>query len=478
MSLNTKVILSFLAGTCSAMLAWVVIDFNGYYTLSGAAAAKSFIELFSEQAFVGAVFGIFVGLGIGFINGLSGGSGRLIRRDTMWGAAVGLGGGLLGLFFGQLFFGSLYRDPREAVSISALGPFIFIWNVLVRALGWSLIGLFLGMAQGLPSGSKKAARHGAVGGFIGGLLGGTLFEIVPYILPPGTRNPGVVSRGISMTITGASIGFFIGLVENLLKQAWIRVVQGRNEGREYIISKGRTTIGRDELSDVGLFGDRSISPLHAVIEAQSGRHVLRDAGSSLGTAVNGQRVPEHTLRDGDIIEISSMRLEFHEKATASKIQKPVDAAPRPPVQIPSMEGICPFCGTKKDPSTGACACTVGGQPATAPAPVPGVPPAVPAAPVAGPRLVGLSGPYAGQSFSLSASGATSIGREPGRDIQLPMDTTISRKHARVENEGGTFVVYDEGSSNGTVVNGTRVTSQTLAPGDVVQFGSSAFRFEQ
>ena len=478
MSLNSKVILSFLAGTFSAMLAWVVIDFNPFYRISEGSGSMTFAELYSEQAFVGAIFGALVGLAVGLVNGMSGGSGKLIRRDAAWGAAVGLGGGLVGLFFGQLFFGSLYMDPRKAASSFGIGPLLFIWDVLVRAIGWALIGLFLGLVQGLPSGSGKAARHGAIGGFIGGLLGGTLFEIVPYILPPGTRNPGVISRGVSMTVTGASIGFFIGLVETLMKQAWIRVVQGRNEGKEYVISKTRTTVGRDELSDVGLFGDRNISPMHAVIELQSGRHILRDAGSSLGTAVNGQKVTEHALRDGEIIEIGSMHLEFHEKATASRVPKPADIPPKPARQIPTMEGICPFCGTKKDPNTGACACTIAGRPA----PVPGPGPSPGAVPVstseAGPRLVGTSGPYAGQSFTLSPSGSTSIGREPGRNVELPMDTTVSRRHARVEIEGATFVVYDEGSSNGTVVNGVRINRQELVAGDVVQFGSSAFRFEQ
>lgn len=473
MSLSSKVTLSFLAGLFSALLAWVVIDFNGFYSLSNSPDSGSFIELFSQQAFVGAVFGIFVGCALGFVGGIAGGSSTRILRGIMFGSAVGLCGGLIGIFVGQMFFGPLYKDPREAMLFAPLGPFYFIWDVIIRAIGWAFIGCILGLVQGLPSGSKKAARHGAIGGLIGGLLGGALFEIIPYILPPGTKNPSVVCRGISMTVTGASIGLFIGLVENLLKQAWIRVVQGRKEGREYIISKSRTTIGRDELSDIGLYGDRNISPTHAVIEMHNGRHTLHDSGSAIGTTLNGQKVAEHMLRDGDIIEIGSMKLEFHEKATASKIEMPVEPVSKPQIQIPSMEGFCPFCGSKKDPKTGACACSVGGQPVSSAG---AMPVSVPTLGGTGPRLVGISGPYAGQSFPVSPSGATSVGREPGRDIQLPMDTTVSRRHARLEDEGG-FIVYDEGSSNGTTVNGVRITSQPISPGDVVEFGSSGFRFE-
>ena len=469
MSLNSKVVMSFLAGLFSAVLAWIVIDFNGVWKLAEGPSTGRFLDLFAHQAPMGIIFGVFVGVAIGVVNGMGAGSGKLIQRYAAWGVLVGLVGGLLGLFFGQLLFGSLYRDPRESLTFSAIGPLVFIWDVIVRALGWALIGLFLGLVQGLPTGSKKAARHGAIGGLIGGLLGGTLFEIVPYVLPPGTKNPSVISRGIGMIATGASIGFFIGLVEALLKQAWIRVVQGRNEGREYIISKPRTTIGRDELSDVGLFGDRNVAPLHAVIEMQNGRHTIKDAGGTIGTSVNGQKVMEHTLRDGDVIQVGAMRLEFHEKATASVVPHQVDA-PKQAVQIPAMQGICPFCGTKKDPISGACACTVGAASpvpaAHAPSPAPG----------SGPRLIGTRGPYAGQVFQLLDD--MTVGREPDRNVQLPMDSTVSRKHARIANEGGAFVVYDEGSSNGTSVNGVRVTRQQLVSGDAVEFGSSGFRFEQ
>lgn len=470
MSLNSKVILSFLASTFGALLGWVIVDFNPWYRLQPGPTIGTFMKQISEQWFVGAIFGTMVGLAIGYVNGLWAGSWPQMKRNLGWGAVVGFCGGILGLVFGQLFFGSLYVDPLSVPPLSVMRPFYFVWGIIVRAIGWALIGLFIGVVQGLPSGSKRAARHGAVGGLLGGFVGGTLFEIVPWILPPGTKNPGVVSRAISMTVTGASIGFFIGLVETLLKQAWIRVVQGRNEGKEYVISKPRTTIGRDELADIALFGDRNIAPLHAVIDVQQGRHILHDAGSPIGTLINGQKVTQSVLKDGDIIEIGSMRLEFHEKATASKIPRQVDVPESPPSRpIPQAPGICPFCGGKKDPNTGLCDCSIGASPTSQ---------TISAPTGTGPRLVGISGPYAGQSFILALDTPTTIGREPGRSIQLPMDTTVSRKHARIVNEGGTFVVYDEGSSNGTVVNGMRVNRQELAPGDVIAFGASQFRFEQ
>jgi pSer/pThr/pTyr-binding forkhead associated (FHA) protein len=93
-----------------------------------------------------------------------------------------------------------------------------------------------------------------------------------------------------------------------------------------------------------------------------------------------------------------------------------------------------------------------------------------------PRLIGVEGPYSGQVFLLTAP-ITVVGRDPDRDIVLTADATISRNHARLVNEGGTFAVYDNGSSNGTFVNSLRIDMQVLRTGDIVQFGSSKFRFE-
>ncbi|MGC8835081.1 MAG: FHA domain-containing protein, partial [Armatimonadota bacterium] len=55
--------------------------------------------------------------------------------------------------------------------------------------------------------------------------------------------------------------------------------------------------------------------------------------------------------------------------------------------------------------------------------------------------------------------------------------TVSRRHAVIQRVGNSLVIVDEGSSNGTFVNGVRVTSQQLNPGDEVRLGSSAFRLE-
>lgn len=478
MSLNSKVVLSFFAGAFSALLAWILIDFNGFYRLQPQGGASTFIELYRQQALVGAVFGTLVGLAMGFVNGIGTGSAARLLRELLWGAVAGLIGGLLGLLIGQWFFGGFYHDIKEMSKYSVIGPIAFLLMVIVRSIGWGFIGLFIGLVQGIPSKSRKAAKHGAIGGMIGGLLGGMLFEIVPYIMPPIMSNPGIISRGISMTVTGAAIGLFIGLMQNILKQAWIRVVAGRNEGKEYIISKTRNTIGRDELADIPLFGDMNISQLHAVIDSDiPGKYLLRDAGSSSGIAVNNQKVLEQTLHDGDIIQIGKMSLEFHEKA-GMKVVRPVDTAAKSTSRLPMGDDICQFCGGKKDPKTGACACSIGAQALSgtggsyAPSDAQGYPIST------GAGLTGVAGSYAGKMFDLPQTGDVSVGRDPSKNIDLSMDNTVSRNHAHITVVSGVYTVYDDGSSNGTFVNGVKITYRPLEPGDTVQFGGSSFRFNK
>ena len=72
----------------------------------------------------------------------------------------------------------------------------------------------------------------------------------------------------------------------------------------------------------------------------------------------------------------------------------------------------------------------------------------------------------------------SIGRGPGNDIVLP-DGRASRNHAVIRLQGDrAYYLLDLGSSNGTMLNGRRVTIPcALKNGDVVQIASGTFRFE-
>ena len=67
-----------------------------------------------------------------------------------------------------------------------------------------------------------------------------------------------------------------------------------------------------------------------------------------------------------------------------------------------------------------------------------------------------------------------IGREPGCDMTLS-DLTVSRWHASLQREASGWLLNDLGSTNGTRLNGWRVSSpMPVRPGDMVSFGALTF----
>jgi len=107
--------------------------------------------------------------------------------------------------------------------------------------------------------------------------------------------------------------------------------------RELLLSKEQIlTIGRDPSNDLVL-PDAMVSRRHAVIESRGSQFFLRDCSSANGSVVNGDRVSERGLRDGDLVAIGSMRLLFREEPgePGAKVVPHPSAAPF----------RCPSCGS-------------------------------------------------------------------------------------------------------------------------------------
>lgn len=90
-----------------------------------------------------------------------------------------------------------------------------------------------------------------------------------------------------------------------------------------------------------------------------------------------------------------------------------------------------------------------------------------------PRLVTAAG-----DVVLLAAGETTVGREDAT-LTLPSEASVSRRHAILTRAGDSVTLADLGSTNGTYLNGTKTTTPTvLTPGDHVQFGAVAYRYEE
>jgi pSer/pThr/pTyr-binding forkhead associated (FHA) protein len=93
-----------------------------------------------------------------------------------------------------------------------------------------------------------------------------------------------------------------------------------------------------------------------------------------------------------------------------------------------------------------------------------------AAPVA--RLVVIE-PADQKGVTFDLGHELTVGRAAGCHLSLPEDTFVSQLHSRVFERDGQIYVEDLGSTNGTYLNGRRLTAPTpMRKGDSLQIGST------
>ncbi|MEV6598768.1 FHA domain-containing protein [Actinoplanes sp. NPDC051346] len=92
-----------------------------------------------------------------------------------------------------------------------------------------------------------------------------------------------------------------------------------------------------------------------------------------------------------------------------------------------------------------------------------------------PEIVGREGPLAGRRFPLGRTPLT-FGRRAGNSVELS-GSFASRQHAEIRQESDGFVLHDNNSINGTLVNAQPVTVRLLQPGDLITIGQEIFCFE-
>lgn len=89
-----------------------------------------------------------------------------------------------------------------------------------------------------------------------------------------------------------------------------------------------------------------------------------------------------------------------------------------------------------------------------------------------PSLILISQDHPRQVFELGRA-TLMVGRDDNSTI-LVSDVSVSRNHASIVFENTEYVVHDNGSTNGTYVNGERVSRHVLQHHDIISFGSCLF----
>lgn len=288
-------------GGWAALMAWVVAKI-----------------LTPENPLLSAMFqamtlGVVVALALSVVDGWWNSSGRPgwgLGRRVLVSVGIGCVGGLVGGLIGQMLF-----------SIADLSAFIvFGWVLTGMLIGTSVGGydVLLGLirAENLR-GSLRKVIHGTIGGAAGGFVGGVLFLLLRGTLSRITGRPAdelLSSSALGFMILGAAIGLLIGLAQVILKEAWLRVESGFRPGRELILTRPETIIGRAEGCDLGLYGGQGVEKKHALILQHGAEYILADAQTPGGTFLNDRRITTPTpLRAGDRIRVGNCVLQFHER---------------------------------------------------------------------------------------------------------------------------------------------------------------------
>lgn len=209
----------------------------------------------------------------------------------------GLLGGFIGGALGGLIGNVLYSEAQ-----------------LPRWIGWMFMGLCIGSIEGAFEQSIKKLRNGLIGGGLGGLLGGLLFDPMVRLAATGS---GLTSRAVAFVILGLAIGCLIGLVQVVLREAWLTVIDGYRPGRQVILSQPVTLLGRGEwvaLPFMGSFGTALDMEHLRIIRNSDGSFSAEDNDTKNGSEVNRQRIAGRTpLEDGDTIKIGNNIVRFNEK---------------------------------------------------------------------------------------------------------------------------------------------------------------------
>jgi ubiquitin-protein ligase len=243
-----------------------------------------------------------LGLCLGIGEGVYYGSLEKTVKYALLGMGISIVVGFVSGYIAQTIYAGLL--PAEASVFSA---------AIVRGLGWSVMGLGVGLSAGLIKPDPRRLLFCSLGGLAGGFIGGFVFNFVVNAVKLSENDTGTFARAIGIIVMGLLIGLGIGLLEQIAKQAWLKVIRGEFEGKEYLVFAGTTSIGNNGKNTIVLFKDRLVAPHHCDIILEGGKYVVVDCGTPLGTVVNGMRTGRHVLRRGDAIAVGNSVLVFNTK---------------------------------------------------------------------------------------------------------------------------------------------------------------------
>ena len=167
MALLSKIYFNAVFGGLGGLLGWMLFGVLGERIPSDDPAFLFLTRADVNNLLGGALIGAMIGF---FVVGVEANRDQsLVRfaRLGSYGVLIAWIGGALGMYVGEMINGLFLR---------AFGGGLFV-SMLARGLGWSLLGIAIGMSEGIAARSLGKFSYGVLGGLLGGFLGGMLFQL-------------------------------------------------------------------------------------------------------------------------------------------------------------------------------------------------------------------------------------------------------------------------------------------------------------
>ena len=272
------------------------------------------------------------------------------------------------------------------------------------------------------------------------------------------------------------------------------------DGKEYIVTERGITIGRDASSDV-VVAQSEVSRKHAEIVPSERGYLLHDHSTN-GVYVNGVRVLQsQVLSRSDVVKVGSEEFRFYADVM---ISGSMPKASMPAATPPTSAAAAPAAASTAAPAP-APSPRVEAPPEPAPEPAKPVPPLAPAIAAASAADTVRVAAVADEATAKPAAASDSRpllaylevineGFDRGKrfDIRVPLvhvgrgahndvvidDDSVSDTHAKLQRREDAWYLIDLGSTNGSYVGGSRLTTneRRLDGGPDVRFGSVKLRF--
>lgn len=125
----------------------------------------------------------------------------------------------------------------------------------------------------------------------------------------GAANPLDEATTDHKVVAPINTGFEVDRSAFAIDEGLLFVARGQKAGARYALDTELITLGRHPQSDIFL-DDISVSRRHAEVRRIGSRYLVRDVGSLNGTYVQGQRVDEHELLDGEVLQVGRYKMIF------------------------------------------------------------------------------------------------------------------------------------------------------------------------